>query len=656
MHGRDAEHSYKVSQHALSTAVSAIDDAFADDGDFLDKKVALLVVDMVELILSFDMSIGDKLQRVLLAAGLHAALELLPSVSRADLKHTYRRVLDLIRDNPWDSPHAAPLKTLGINTIKSIASEIYGLDENANYRNRLKVARTEASEVYRRFPVAKVRRILHDHARDLEGAREPLWVHQMHEQDLRGHRRRSANGARKSRSKHVPDFFSDVEEVGETVGRGTDSQWNHVPIKEEPNELNTSPIPMQTDESEDGSRGDHAYDDDTESAALNEEPPKRLSRKRRRSSVEEPAEEPRARRKSRTAPVDEGEGEGRRNLRPRNVPQGAYEESDDERAEGQGSCNESEIEARYPGAGEKLEDERSDDESVKGGCSSPSLRQQYILSADRAEVTDGVTRHSRTRRQRREGKRTSQAQPKSPQVVDKEADPDYNEASPNGGIQSDPEETNSDKDEIERSNVTGHAGEVFRDLHKAGARLKESGMPDPLQASVRDAQRAKHRVRRSLAMRYSPDANARAASPIPGSETPIQRKRRTRVELEGAESSGEERRVSREALFHGRILRTGRFQIYEDDLLVEGLARYGWGMWTQVAKNFGTGRYTRAPMSLKDRARTMGLDPLKYPIPKGSGVKKGRPSFRPQLPTRRLQGLDDEEIQSPGAFANKDAE
>ncbi|CDF34745.1 unnamed protein product [Chondrus crispus] len=652
-YGEEAVLSVKVTQRALSTAVSAINDAFDVHATKLDPVEAPLVVDMVELIISFDVTLDEKLQLMLLIAFLHAALELLPLVRRRNLKATYRRVMDLTRDKAWSSKLTVRIRQIAADTIKDVAAALYRLDDGSHHMQRMKATRRAANNVYKRYSVSDFRPRLHKLALDLRQRHNSwLWVHKMHQLEKRKSRDHSQpNGAAsKSRSRQVPDFFSEDEGVRLDAVEMQSTLNENDSVKGGQHAFS----PMRTDESEEGSDELLERQNETDSEAVAEIRWKDPPRKKRRSNENE---------KTHDSSADEGADTPRRSLRPRTLPQGAYvvpdvgdiegDSNHEEVANAEGTKPEKRQDSDgndpsycAPNADDAKPNKRLEDENCEDGALIDAVKSissdlfDGETQGEAAPLEVPVSRHSRTRRKGKKGDQSGREGSKSPHVVDKEAL--HGNASGDNGVRG---ETDSDSDEISRSEVTGRGGETVRKLREANARSRASGIPDPLRDSVRDAKHARRRVRSSLMLQYSGDVNGRAASPIPDSAPIIRRKRKMRQDIDMDASSEEELVTNQEPIGNGRLMRTGRFQIYEDELLVEGLTRYGWGMWRQISDDFGKGKYTRTPMSLKDRARTMNLDPSKYPVPADCGiVKRGRPSLQPKIP---VQNRESEAIESP---------
>lgn len=173
-------------------------------------------------------------------------------------------------------------------------------------------------------------------------------------------------------------------------------------------------------------------------------------------------------------------------------------------------------------------------------------------------------------------------------------------------------------------------------LRKANRALKRKLSEDPLDKSLQDAAELSRKVKRRKSRQLDlPSSGARDASPLP--ETPsslTKRRRRTRIDLsEFVNNSDEDDEfepvlLEDEPCIGGMKVARGRFTPQEDDWLVEGLQKYGWGSWAVIAKNFGHGkaRHTRNGVSLKDRARTLQLDPASYTKVSGRLERRGRKS------------------------------
>jgi Myb-like DNA-binding domain len=71
-----------------------------------------------------------------------------------------------------------------------------------------------------------------------------------------------------------------------------------------------------------------------------------------------------------------------------------------------------------------------------------------------------------------------------------------------------------------------------------------------------------------------------------------------------------------------------RFTPSEDEKLMHGLKKYGWGFWTAIANSYEWD-HQRTPVNLKDRARTLRLNSKHYPEPlhplPDAPARRGRP-------------------------------
>lgn len=204
-------------------------------------------------------------------------------------------------------------------------------------------------------------------------------------------------------------------------------------------------------------------------------------------------------------------------------------------------------------------------------------------------------------------------------------------------------ETLEDKGErIEKeSNYLRRGQKALKILRRARRMLDRNPAEDPMKSSILDANAAvpipASRRKRILDNRAS---NERAASPISDSSCSItKRRRRAKVTLtelsdpDGAECPKVSPITNRKHDSKRRV--SGRFSVQEDEWLLEGLEKYGWGSWAIISNNFGDGKAagTRGAVSLKDRARSMGLNFEAYQRPNGRLERRGR-----QRATTPVQG------------------
>lgn len=179
------------------------------------------------------------------------------------------------------------------------------------------------------------------------------------------------------------------------------------------------------------------------------------------------------------------------------------------------------------------------------------------------------------------------------------------------------EESVTLSDQLDHANLEENE-HCIQELHEASASLKRTGPADPLQSSLKDAKKAK---RRRSAPTRGPAPPPREASPIPESDgTQMKYKTPHSKSLNTTPTKRRREEVKNE---FGQVIKRGRFQQHEDQWLVEGIKKYGWGAWTNIVNEYyAECDYTRMPMSLKDRARTLNLDPEKYPMKRGGSGRR----------------------------------
>lgn len=180
------------------------------------------------------------------------------------------------------------------------------------------------------------------------------------------------------------------------------------------------------------------------------------------------------------------------------------------------------------------------------------------------------------------------------------------------------EESVTLSDQLDHANLEENE-QCIQELHEASTSLKRTGPADPLQVSLKDAKTAK---RRRSTPKSGPALPPREATPIPESDE-IEMKYKAHHKRPLNTTPIKRRREDIKNEF-GQVIKRGRFQRHEDQWLVEGIKKYGWGAWTNiVSEYYAECEYTRMPMSLKDRARTLNLDPEMYPMKtSGSGRKR----------------------------------
>lgn len=185
-------------------------------------------------------------------------------------------------------------------------------------------------------------------------------------------------------------------------------------------------------------------------------------------------------------------------------------------------------------------------------------------------------------------------------------------------------------DEPNLDMIDGDEGAAFRELQtKAHHLAYGSGGSDVLDESLTQARKAKKGTQ-SRRPRYSGRVSGgRPASPIPDSEPRSQpkRRRRKRVVLEGGSGDRQTRRHEssrpESSTQPARLKKYKRFQPFEDEIIKNGLKTHGWGTWTQISEDFEEKGFYRSALSLKDRARTLRLDPRDFPT---SYTRRGKPN------------------------------
>ncbi|CAN8065391.1 unnamed protein product [Agarophyton chilense] len=170
-------------------------------------------------------------------------------------------------------------------------------------------------------------------------------------------------------------------------------------------------------------------------------------------------------------------------------------------------------------------------------------------------------------------------------------------------------------DELGQAKLHGRETCV-EDLHKASLALDALGPDDPLRMADESTRRRawrKHGIKRS----------PREASPIPDSEG-VQIMKRRKPNPRRLQKSPEIRHRDEGKNAYGQKLKRGRFLPHEDEWILQGIKKYGWGAWKEIVNEYYRDvDYTRNPVSVKDRARTLDIDPDKYPK---HGLR-GRPRY-----------------------------
>lgn len=199
-------------------------------------------------------------------------------------------------------------------------------------------------------------------------------------------------------------------------------------------------------------------------------------------------------------------------------------------------------------------------------------------------------------------------------------------------------EDERESNEIQPNSPGGE--ETLKDLQKATSRLEKNGIPDPLDEALAAARSGGVRRRRGLA---ALGEGGRDVSPIPDTEDkdfmPFKKRSSLMLDKSPATANGVQHAVD---YWYGKEIRKGRFLRSEDQWLLDGLERFGWGAWIDISQYFWKGTFTRTAGSLKDRARTMKLSEKDFPVQKSRGRRGRRPGAR-----RRKTGEDSQdEIES----------
>ena len=205
--------------------------------------------------------------------------------------------------------------------------------------------------------------------------------------------------------------------------------------------------------------------------------------------------------------------------------------------------------------------------------------------------------------------------------------------------------------------TTGEGAEVLMGLRNATSRLA-SNVKDPLEETRKAMAKAKaKRFQEHIVEPAYEPGQGRVETHFGDSDDENEdenelhtraptRKRKTNMELSPMRGR-KPRRVDR---LNGKILRKGRFEPYEDELLIAGLEQHGFGAWKDISDDFGDDEYARAPESLKDRARTLELGPKDFPIKPARG--RGRPRGSKMSAEKRRK----ESIKTRNRGDNADAE
>lgn len=613
-------HTHFVSLQVLHTALFTISDCLQSLHS-ANKLAARPILEMVNLTLRLGLDTDVftiELQEVLLVTCIHAALGWLPHVPRDDWQSTYRYLLSLLRKRTW-APEMIDLRNVGVKNVKAIVIHMHRLadDEPEKMRDYL---RGIIADFNKHHPWKNLHPVLLRHVARIAEMLPDLSFRDQ-EEAMAQQQVREEPG-----EEDLPGFFSDVEAGVEADKMkvntaGQDAQFS----------------PMASDS-----------DFEADAELLNDN--RGWEKRNERSSGRR-----RSRRSARgSAPRSARRVSGKK-LEERNQDEtGSNEDSamDDGDDESNVSRAESEKPPKVDGrrlrprkAQENMYRELSDD--TLGDRASQEVNEQYMQ--EMAHMDSDAFSSDTSRGDKVPHNQKSKRKKRGRQVVKPIVDSSREEVQgPHGKVQeagSESEKIDSDMDEEELGGIEGPQGEALRGLQDAASNLRSARLSDPLLKAMEEAQRAQRRRRSQLKM-FSPCENARAASPIPESEATLRRKKRSRAILDSGSDSDFQDRKPRGKVqkYCGKVLRSGRFRIFEDELLKDGLEKYGWGAWTNIANNFGNSEYTRTPMSLKDRARTLGLDPAAYHLRR---LMRGRPN--PRLQKRKVPNHEehDDNIEQP---------
>lgn len=148
-----------VTLQALNTAVTAVRDAFqTKEIDFVH------VLEMVELIASFDQFMDHALKRVLMPAYIHVTSHLLPTLDTEALKMVYRRTVDFLRKDQWSgTPELESVQKLGIEIVKAVTKSVFYINQNGVKSTEARVAaQVETKGFHEQFPLSRLQEALQE--------------------------------------------------------------------------------------------------------------------------------------------------------------------------------------------------------------------------------------------------------------------------------------------------------------------------------------------------------------------------------------------------------------------------------------------------------------------------------------------------------------
>lgn len=651
----DADHiSSLVSMQALLTSLRRLHKIFTDYCEKLLRSSRKAVVNRHAFIfefesafrvISFVLSLDDITEtdypdayKCLLSASTHASLHTMLSLPKTAISAEYRRHIDFIRSIFTDK-NTAKRTSAAIETVKRVVTCVVKKDRAT--------ALAHMSEYEERNPVENLCTLLSNIIAKLEQKLGPLFLIEAHYHystgswDKANKRKRVPRSSlkRNAEGETVPNFFSDAE-TDDTESDGVAPRATHTtlpapdtPVTPEAHTHRASRWSSKRS-SRNTNRGSR-HRGDTRKSRLSK-PPFRQSHSTHSASGRE----------SSLDGVDsslcfdeslvlDACDDLDSNMFPSSLPQGEPSEVDSRELRQPPAKRRRTVE-RSPCIQSEESSSNSDHQKVEATSAIQDVRNSPTHSESKDSHDGNIVDDAEDRKKSQEKQNSSE----EPSLVRNEAEGE------SGGENEDVDE---DEDQIQKE----HRGQDFkngktslRQLRTAAKSLDRARKSDPLIPALQDASNAIHHRLRSGRYLDGPGENARDASPIPESPEAtndnLTRKRRSnRRSLQKSDNDVDEQvrlALARETRSKSR----GRFQKFEDAWLLDGLRKYGWGSWTIISKNFGEGEApnSRTGMSLKDRARTLDLDPQKYVKAGGRLERRGR--GRGQI-TPTKEGLKDGE-------------
>lgn len=550
--------------------------------------------------------LDNSLVSCLMQVAVHVALFLLLSAKETPLKTTYRRMVDFIRREFPQRKALLRVREKSISTVKSVAQTLFNSGRQA--------AVMEAKVFVSSHPILGLTKTIREHSRLMGKELRELWMESMLYKRQRTENPAGIGPAQSSEGKvrgrkekpnfkksKVPDFFSDAECTSSSS------------INDESKRKSFS---FQEKEDQQG----ESQDDVTDNSIPRQEDDHHVRSSKMRKG----------RKKGMTTM--------QRSLPPRRSKRNLQYVRFPHQIEPESSIRSESVSVEQ--AREVLVKQESEIQLVRtmDGVNS----EDFAGSESVVDSVDHIARHSQSRRPLHRGRRRHKRRKRGKE----NDDPSVEHASAD-----DAEVENMDSKNVGPVKNSDKIDESLKGLYHATEVLSSRGPPDPLPEAVRDANTAKCQKRKQGTGMYSPNGDDREVSPIPESDNSVLRhKKRSRATLDISPPSkhvGSRKNTKR---INGKYVKSGRFEEYEDELLVEGLRKYGYGAWVYISRDFGDCGYTRAPGSLKDRARTMMIDPEAYPVQAthGPGRPRGVTQRRASLVTNRQTKSDcDEDEKDP---------